>query len=245
LPQWEKFLSDLDQDVLETAARATINRRFAASYAHDVRGTLQALYSALELLARSAQGGNAAKIEKAHDLARRAMGNHERLTMDVLSSLSQESSKAAEADLGGLVADVVTFLRNDAAAKGVKLIGTRSNVLVSAPRAELRTLLIGLVAAVIDAAPSGSEVHIATAADGADAVVTIDSPPGSGLLRATGNSRMDEAGLSANDLTFRFAQHFLAAHGGRLVTAGTESRGSLRMYYPLSLAEMRASATAK
>jgi signal transduction histidine kinase len=234
-------------DVLAAAARANIHRRFAASYAHDVRGTMQALFSALELLGRSAQsGGNPARIEKACELARRAMSNHEKSTMDVLSSLAQESIEAEPTDLGALVVEVAHFLRNDAAATGVKLTAAPAEVFVTAPRAELRTLLVGLLAAAIDATPSGRELHASAAQNGDDAVVTIDSPAGYAEFQESAEARVRDHDPSANDLTFRFAEAFLAAHGGRLIRAsGTERSGSLRIYYPLSLADTRASATAK
>ncbi len=59
-------------DLYEVAARASINERCAHSYLHDVRGTMHALFSAVELLGRSAQGagGNQERIHKACDLAR-------------------------------------------------------------------------------------------------------------------------------------------------------------------------------
>lgn len=44
-------------DLYEAAARATINERCAPAYLHDVRGSLQALLGALELLGRSARAG--------------------------------------------------------------------------------------------------------------------------------------------------------------------------------------------
>jgi signal transduction histidine kinase len=248
-------LSDLEMaELVAAAARAHIHRRFAASYVHDVRGTMQALFSALELLARSAQsGGNSARIEKAYELARRAMSNHEKSTMDVLSSLAQESSTAAVTDLGGLVVEAAHFLRNDAATKGVKLIGTPAEVFVIAPRTELRTLLVGLIAAAIDATPPGRELHAAASRDGEEAVVTLDSPAGYPEFRERHGARgpddaaqASDARLPSNDLTFRFAEAFLAAHGGRLSgVTGPDSRGSLRLHYPLSLADTRASATAK
>ena len=37
-------------DLYEAAARAAINERCAPAYLHDVRGSLQALFGALELL---------------------------------------------------------------------------------------------------------------------------------------------------------------------------------------------------
>jgi len=44
-------------DLYEAAARATINERCAPAYLHDFRGSLQALFGALELLGRSARAG--------------------------------------------------------------------------------------------------------------------------------------------------------------------------------------------
>jgi len=42
-------------DVLDAAVQTLINERCRRAYMHDMRGGLQAIYSSLELLARSAK----------------------------------------------------------------------------------------------------------------------------------------------------------------------------------------------
>jgi len=69
-------------DLYEAAARATINERCAPAYLHDVRGSLQALFGALELLGRSARagGGDLARVEKALPGGRSAATKNRQLT---------------------------------------------------------------------------------------------------------------------------------------------------------------------
>src|ERR1700737_5570393 len=74
-------------DVLDAAVQTLINERCHRAYIHDMRGGLQAVYSSLEVLARSAKHGtpNTVLIENASSIAKRAMANHEQALVDIVN----------------------------------------------------------------------------------------------------------------------------------------------------------------
>jgi signal transduction histidine kinase len=224
-------------DVFTTAARAAIHERCAAAFLHDVRGSMQALFSAFELMGRAARLGatDAARVEKAWELARRAISNHEKSTLDVLQLLTLEPTAAAAVDLKALVDEVANFLRNEAASKYVTVAATADpEVRISVERAKLQTLLIGLLTAAIEETPSGAELRLSVGRQGGDAVIAFGSHGGLGDRRD-----IDEllGGLLTDprprDLTLLFARQFLAESGGRLEIDGSAfPSGSITLYHP-------------
>jgi signal transduction histidine kinase len=216
-------------DLYELAARATINGRCATAYLHDIRGSMQALFSALELLGRSARKGGADldRVEKACALARRAIVFHEKSTLDALHILTLHDAESARVNVVALMQDVIHFLRNDAANKEVTvtLLGTASPS-VAATRARLQTLLVGLVADAIDATPTGTELPITVNSEDGFMVITIGSNAGYAI------DTVDDD--LSRDLTLHFARQFLSDNGGRLeIDTVTAPQGSLRLYYPI------------
>jgi signal transduction histidine kinase len=224
-------------DLYEAAARATINERCAPAYLHDVRGSLQALVGALELLGRSARagGGDLARVERACDLARRAISRHEKSMIDALQVLTSQQSMAAAVEVGALTRDVVHFLRNDATNKAIRItVASSQGLNVWADRAKLQTLLAGLLTAAIDETQVGGELPISMDRVGGDVTVSIGSHAGYDDIHAAPDlSRRPSPRFHPKDLTLLFAREFLAANGGRLtVDNGVQPQGSLTMYYP-------------
>ena len=216
-------------DLYEVAARATINERCATAYLHDIRGSMQALFSALELLGRSARkgGSDLDRVEKACALAKRAIDFHEKSTLNALHILTLQDAESATLDVGALMNDVVHFLRNNAANKGVtvSLLGT-APLSVAAERARLQTLLVGLVADAIDATPGGTELPITVSREASFVVICIGSNAGYPVDNSTEDL--------SHELTLHFARQFLSTNGGRLeIDAAAPPRGSLRLYYPI------------
>jgi signal transduction histidine kinase len=223
-------------DLYEAAARATINERCAPAYLHDVRGSLQALFGALELLGRSARagGGDLARVEKACDLARRAISRHEKSTIDALQALTSQQSMATAVKIGALTRDIVHFLRNDPGNKAIRIAVAMSKDLdVWADRAKLQTLLAGLLTAAIDETRVGGELPISIDRVGDDVAVSIGSHAGYDDIHAD-LSRPPTVRFQPKELTLLFAREFLAANGGRLtVDIGVQPQGLLTMYYPV------------
>lgn len=216
-------------DLYEVAARASINERFATAYFHDIRGSMQALFSALELLGRSARkgGSDLERVEKACALARRAIDFHEKSTLEALHILTLQDAESAPVDVSALMHDVVHFLRNEASNKevAVSLLGT-AIFPVAAERAKLQTLLVGLLADAIDATPAGTELPITVSSKDNFAVISIGSNAGYAVDDATDDL--------PHELTLHFARQFLSNNGGRFeIDTATPPRGSLRLYYPM------------
>ena len=231
-------------DLYEAAARAFINQRCAPAHLHDIRGSMQALFSALELLGRSAKSGtdNPERVEKACELAKRAISNHEKSTLGVVQALTLQHTEAVAIDLFRLASEVVHFLRNEAAGREVtlKVIGTE--VSISAERARLQTLLVGLLMAAIDAVPPGASLLLCVESADGEALVSVDSDAGYEEISPIDPMRPDRNGpLLPKDLTLLFARQFLAANGGRLEIHGASAampRGVLRLRYPLGVSPL-------
>ncbi len=246
-------------DLFEAAARVAINERCAAAYLHDIRGGMQALFSALELLSRSAKSGydNPERVEKACELAKRAISNHEKSTLAALQALTLQRAEAAVIDVLTLVSDVARFLRNEAAGREVilKVVGAEGEVAISAERVRLQTVLVGLLLAAIDDVPPGSSLILSIGRADGDAVISMDSDAGYGEVSDLEDLWSRRSGrLRPQELTLLFARQFLAANGGRLdidAAAAATPRGAMHLHYPInacparSLAAKRASETEK
>jgi hypothetical protein len=225
-------------DLYEAAARATINERCAPAFLHDVRGSLQALFGALELLGRSARagGGDLARVEKACDLARRAISRHEKSTIDALQALTSQQTMATAVEVGALTRDVVHFLRNDAGNKAIRITvaANSEDVYVWADRAKLQTVLAGLLTAAIDEAPAGGELPLTIRRVGDEVAVSIGSHAGYDEIHTAPDlTWRPTLRFQPKELTLLFAREFLTTNGGRLtVDHDVQPQGSLTIYYP-------------
>src|ERR1700736_692882 len=150
-------------DVLDAAVQTLINERCHRAYIHDMRSGLQAVYSSLEVLARSAKHGtpNTVMIENASSRAQRAMANHEQALVDIVNQVTGPDDAPAVVNFATLVKQAQQFLRNDALSKGIKLsLSGGEDVLVFSQRNKLRSLILGLLAVGIDGLPKGAELHV-------------------------------------------------------------------------------------
>ncbi len=225
-------------DLFTAAARAAINERCAAAYLHDVRGSMQALFSAFELLSRSAKSGtDPARTEKACELARRAISQHEKSTMSVLELLTLEQAEATVVNVESLLHEVAHFLRHDTAAKAVKImVCGAADLHVSAERAKLQTLLVGLMMEAIEETPAGAELAVSAEPVGDEVSISIGSAAAYRSVREL--EALDlraPVRLRPRDLTLLFARQFLTANRGRVeIDSAAGPRGTLTLYYPRS-----------
>jgi len=235
-------------ELFELAARASINQRYAPSLLHDVRGSMQALFSAIELLSRSARNpGDHERIERACDLARRAIHQHEQTTISTLQLVTQQPSDGSTFDLRLLLAEVARFLHDESAAKEISIaVDVQQEIHVAAERSRLKTLLIGLLGAALDAIPRGSRgvtLPVTLEQSGDEAVIRLGSnagyasrashcgtnhadpdpdanadpdPDADADADADAVDHLTAARLARNELTLAFARRFLQAGGGRL-----------------------------
>jgi hypothetical protein len=224
-------------DVLEAAARATINERCARAYMHDIRGSMQAVFSALELLGRSARSDthNRLRIEKACSLAATAIDRHEKSTLAVMQLLTAQHAASAAVDLAELVGDVVHFLRNDAANREISIqLSTQGALPIAAERNTLHIVIVGLLTIAIDEAPDGSELTVQLSRRGDEAVLSISSEVGYADAPDPEELwRLPAIRLQPRELTLMFARRFLTANGGHMeFDLGTTRHGALHLYYP-------------
>jgi signal transduction histidine kinase len=142
------------------------------------------------------------------------MEHHETSMLDAFRALTLQPDKAGPVEIAALLGEVAHFLRNDAAAKDVRIqVAAAGEIRVTADRATLKSLLLGLLLAALDALPDGAA---------GCAPLPLDAP----LRRAGGR-------IPAPDLALLFADRFLNAQGGRLeIDPETPPHGALRVYYP-------------
>jgi len=226
-------------DVFEAAAYALVGERCRQSYLHQVRGGLQSLHTAVELLVRAAAtpGDNPALAERAAALARRALQNHEKSMAELFNELAPMQESADSLNVGEVVAEVLRFIRNDAAGRSITFrVESATDVWVMAQPHKLRLLLLGLVTSLIDAAAPGAVIDVAVARAIPHAMIEFRS----GVLCPAfpDPQHLWQSGTtpgSAYELLLALTQRWSTANGGRLEPpVDPQVPGALRIYYPLA-----------
>jgi signal transduction histidine kinase len=233
-------MSDLQTgDVLDAAVQTLINERCRRAYMHDMRGGLQAIYSSLELLTRSAKHAvqNPALIDGAASIAKRAMANYEQSMIAIVNQVTGPGDAPAILNLATLVQQAQQFLRNDALAKQIALgLSGRNDLLVLSEPNKLRSVILGLLALGIDASPTGAELHVELSTAEAFAVLELRSQVTFDTIReAQDLPSCDRLSLTHQELVLGFARRWLTTNGGRmLVPCANDARSGLRLLYPLA-----------
>jgi signal transduction histidine kinase len=226
-------------DLLEAAAYALVGERCRQSYLHDLRGGLQSVQTAVELLARAAMapGENPALAEKATALARRAVQNHEKSLVELLARLTPMKETAAPLNVSELLTDILRFTRNDAAGKSITFqIESSAEVWVVAQAHKFRLIILGLVCSLIDAAAPDAVIGITVARAAPDAAIEFRSSVPCPAIRNPLDPWHSGGAISSSyELLLAMAQQWVSANGGRLEPPA-ESRlpNALRIYYPLA-----------
>lgn len=228
-------------DVLDAAVQTLINERCRRAYMHDMRGGLQAIYSSLELLTRSAKNAvqNPALIDGAASIAKRAMANYEQSMIAIVNQVTGPGDTPAVLNLSTLVQQAQQFLRNDALAKQIALgLSGRNDLLVLSEPNKLRSVILGLLALAIDASPTGAELHVELSSAGAFAMLELRSQVAFEAIHEAQNLPCCErVSLTTQELVLGFARRWLTANGGRMQVPGADdARSGLRLLYPLAAA---------
>jgi hypothetical protein len=228
-------------DMLEAAAYALVSQRCRQSYLHDIRGGLQALHSAVELLVRAANkpGDNPALAEKAAALARRAMQKQEKSLVELMDQITPPPEIASTVNVGDLVCDILHFIRNDAAGKSIAFrLEALGDVLVLAQPHKFRLLILGLCSTLTDGLAPGSVVDVAVVRTDSDALVEFRSSMPCAVVNPEDLWNSAGAMSSPCELLLALAQQWAAVHGGRLeLSKELHLPNTLRIYYPLASAE--------
>jgi hypothetical protein len=229
-------------DVLDAAVQTLINERCHRAYIHDMRGGLQAVYSSLEVLARSAKHGtpNTVLIENASSIAKRAMANHEQALVDIVNQVTGPDDAPAVVNLATLVKQAQQFLRNDALSRGIKLsLSGSEDLLVFSQRNKLRSLILGLYALGIDGLPTGADLQVELSPVDGYALLELRSALTYDDIREAEDLLCHEpVDLRPQELVLGFARRWISANGGRVEIhspVGGRQTG-LRIYYPLAAA---------
>jgi hypothetical protein len=208
---------------------------------HDMRGGLQAIYTSVEALARSAKSGtpNAALIDNASSIAKRAMQHHEQVVVDIVNQVTGPADAPGVVNLATLVKQAQQFLRNEALGKGITLrLSGCEDLLVFSRRNKLRSLILGLLALGIDALPAGADLHVELSREDGYALLALRSELTYKAIREAEYLLCHEAvDLRPQELVLGFARRWIMANGGRVEIhspAGTQT--GLRIYYPLATA---------
>ena len=221
-------------DVLGAAAYALVSERCRQSYLHDIRGGLQTLNSAVELLIRAAKnpGDNAALAEKASFVARRAVLNHEKSLLDLVNQVTPQTEVADRVDAGQLMSDVLRFVANDLANKSVSFrLQSASDVFVLAERHKFRLLVLGLICMLADELAPGAVVDVKVTRSDSDALIEFNPTiPCPSVLDSKHQWESPGAMSSPCELLLSLTQQWAFANGGGLELSPT----ALRIHYPLT-----------
>jgi len=222
--------SNPTESLADGAARAWVAARCQRAYLHEVRGGLQALSGAFELLARLARtrDGDAGVVDRATSIAKRALANHEAAMIELIKQITAAADEQESVDLTALIEDVLRFLRNDISARQLEIRFERDGsqrMCVDVPRHQLRLLLLGLISRQIDSIPPRSALSLRLAVRDGQATLELGSPGG---MRPAREAVSEEEA----DRVLDWAQHWSAARGGGLEPVEGSS-GMLRWHLPL------------
>jgi len=228
-------------DVLDAAVQTLINERCRRAYMHDMRGGLQAIYSSLELLARSAKHAaqNPALIDGAATIAKRAMANYEQSMVAIVNQVTGPGEAPVVLNLWTLVQQAQQFLRNDALGKEITLgLSGRDDLQVLSEPNKLRSLILGLLALSIDASPAGADLKVELSCSDGFAVVELRSHLTYDAIREAQDLLCREpVNLKPQDLVLGYASRWIMANGGRVeIPCASGTPAGLRLYYPLAAA---------
>jgi len=225
----------LDQ-VLRLVLQGMLNEQNAGAYLHDMRGGLQAMRNSIELLTRSARGsGDPAAMDRAAELAKRALAGHERTLSLVIDEMVLTDEPAVSVDVAALLREILAFLQNAIAAK--ELIASPAPVAslrVLGERKKLHLCLMALVSNAIDYLPKGAPLNVNLYRDAEEVFLEI---PG-GNLYETVNLSDGGKGMPAEigqlELTLKVCREIVGTHGGRIVFRSDESGdGVLQICHPV------------
>ena len=228
-------------DVLDAAVQTLINERCRQAYMHDMRGGLQAIYSSIELLARSAKNAaqNPALVDSAASLAKRATANHDQSVADIVNQVTGPDGVPLILNLADLVRQSQHFFRNDALAKSITLsLSGSEELLILSERSKLRSMLMGLLALSIDALPPGAALQVELSRADSYALLELRSTLTYDAVReAQELFRQDPVNLGFQELVLGSARRWLMTHGGRMeITPSSGGNSALRIFHPLAAA---------
>jgi hypothetical protein len=228
--------------ILDAAAYALVTERCRQAYIHDIRGGLQALTAAIELLALSAKApDNPVLLEKAHAIARRAMATHEQSLLELMQRVAPNDEPATRVNIGEVVNDALRILRNDALVKSISFTSALSpDLFISAQAHRCHLLILGLNAMAIDALPKGSSIDVTLVSTGSHALLEFNSALRYSRIPNPADFGPGRPSMPPYELLLALTSQWVGLNEGRIELEDGGLSNTLRIYYPLA-AHMAAS----
>jgi hypothetical protein len=222
--------------VLDAAAYALVTERCRQAYIHDLRGGLQALTAAIELLARSAKAPeNSVLLEKAYAIAKRAMATHEQSLVELMQRMAPNDEPASPVNLGEVVNEALRILRNDALAKSIAFRPALSpNLFIAAQPHRCHLLILGLAAMAIDALPRSSSIDVTVVSTGSYALLEFKSALHYSRLPNPTDFGPGRPTMPPHELLLALTSQWVGVNEGRVELEDGDPSNALRIYYPLA-----------
>jgi signal transduction histidine kinase len=215
-------MSQRNEELEDAALQMMVSRRCRRAYVHDIRGGLQAINSALELLSRSmvSAGDKQALMQKALEFARRAVAGHEKCMDRLMEQLIPYDEVPGRVNLGSWIRELLQFLQNDAASKEIRFdFSAEEDVTVSVHEAKLRLVMLGLITGALDNLPPGKVLRVGLHKSEGHAVIAVPAAFGA---------------PDTIDLVQSAARRVAARQGGRTFIDGASSPGAtMNIFLPL------------
>lgn len=221
------------ESILQAAVRNRICFLCGHAYLHELRGGLQAIHSAVELLARSGTAADPAIAAKASGIAKRAIATHESTITRVFDDIIADQHGPQEFDLGALAGECVQLLQNPAAARGVALsLIVQEALMIRARRSQLRISILGVILSALRNMPQGSQLRLLAARGDGGVALRFEGTDFGSWQALPGPAALATADL--DDLILPVSQRVVAADGGRMWTeAAAGAGGALCIDYPV------------
>jgi signal transduction histidine kinase len=196
------------------ALDAMILARCRRPLGHEMKNSVQGLYSGIEILNKAIDGAGKSRIAPADclPLLRRQLDGLQEALHRILDDVAPQPAGPSDIDLVELVRDVARFLMSDAAVAGVRLeLDLPQRAIAVATLAIVRRVLLGFFLDAIDAMRNtGGALRVKVSAAGAGVAIELrDSRTGAASTAAAADYvRIDAA------LLRRIAARLMQAEGG-------------------------------
>jgi len=231
-------LSEREQELVRSERLAAVGK-IAAVITHEVRNPLSSIGLNTELLEDEVAHASPEAVALCRSIGKE-VDRLTAITEEYLRFARMPRPRREREDMNGLVAGVVTFVKEDLASRGVRIITDLSPDLgpVSLDEAQLRQALMNLIRNAADAMPGGGTLTIATRLDddGAAVISVADSGPG---IAPEDLARIFEPFFSTKDggtgLGLALTQHIMKEHGGSIAVESAPGQGTtFRLSLPTS-----------
>jgi len=236
------------QQQLNQAQKMEAIGRLAGGIAHDFNNLLQALMSQLEVLRRSAIGGESGRpFAEVDQLVTRGAA----LTRQLLLFARKETSVAQDLELNEVVRSATTLLRRIVRENvAIEVAAAEVALPVRADRGQIEQVLMNLVVNASDAMAEGGRVVIATGGDAGEVWLAV-SDTGHGIPEDIQPLIFDpffttKPAGKGTGLGLSVVHGIVASHGGRIDVSSAVGAGTaFRVVLPRAAASTRVAAAAR